>query len=186
MLQKQEEPKQLHFTIIGTSPLLMNKFTGEVLTTSMKNATPAERAERGAYRSTSGELVIPNANFFRGLVAAGTNTLAGGKGKKTLQKVIAAVVYLIEPELPLGTKEYVISSMGVVVPATGGRIMCHRARIDKWSASGTLSYLESSISKEQLQKVLGDFGSMIGLMDFRPEKKGPYGRFVVEFNGHKS
>jgi hypothetical protein len=104
-----------------------------------------------------------------------------GKGRASLQKVVAASVWLEEPEMGLGTSDFAVDSKGVVIPATRGRIVRHRARLNKWGFVATLNYDESLLSEPQLKKILTDTGALVGLMDFRPEKKGPFGRFTVEF-----
>jgi hypothetical protein len=35
------------------------------------------------------------------------------------------------------------------------------------------------LKEEELRQVVDDAGSRVGLLDFRPEKKGPFGRFIV-------
>ena len=171
--------KALKFTLKGSSPLLMNQFTGEEKTG--KNDTKEAQAEEHTYRSENGNLCIPQANFMRALVKGAAGTLVGGKGKKTYKNAIASGVYLLEPELDLGTKDYVVDSKPVVIKATGGRVLRHRARINRWAASGTLQYDPAAINEKDLKKILQDTGAVVGLMDFRPEKFGPFGRFEVEF-----
>ena len=57
--------------------------------------------------------------------------------------------------------------------------MAHRPRIDDWDASFSVDFDETLIKRDQIIRILSDTGSRVGLMDFRPEKKGPYGRFEV-------
>ena len=171
--------KQLKFKLKGLSPLLQNRFTGEEKTG--KNNTPLEQAEEHSYRSENGNLCIPQANLMRALVRGAAETKVGGKGKKTYKNAIASAVWLEEPELDLGTKDFVVDSKPVVIAATKGRIIRHRPRVNNWTASGTLNYDENVIPESALKKILLDTGASVGLMDFRPEKFGPFGRFTVEF-----
>lgn len=117
----------------------------------------------------------------RAVINGASNTLVGGRGKKTYAKVIAAAAGLREIELDLGVKDFIVDSRGVVIKATGGRIIRHRARLNEWETTGTIEYDESAINEKDLMKILSDTGTKVGLLDFRPEKKGPFGRFAVEF-----
>ena len=172
--------KTLKFKLKSLSPLLMNRFGGEEKTTT-KNSSPKEQAEETTYRNANGNLCIPNENFMRAVINGASNTLVGGRGKKTYAKVIAAAAGLREIELDLGVKDFIVDSRGVVIKATGGRIIRHRARLNEWETTGTIEYDESAINEKDLMKILSDTGTKVGLLDFRPEKKGPFGRFAVEF-----
>jgi len=44
---------------------------------------------------------------------------------------------------------------------------------------GQISYDDSILKETELRKVVDDAGSRVGLLDFRPEHKGPFGRFIV-------
>jgi hypothetical protein len=168
----------LKLTITGVAPLLMHAYS-DAEEAGLKNAPPKEQAEAHTYRLESGNLCIPQSNFMRALMSGAA--YSKGKGRASLQKVVAAAVWLAEPEMDLGVKDFVVDSKSVVIPATRGRIMRHRARLNKWTASATLNYDETLISENQLRKIAVDTGALVGLMDFRPEKKGPFGRFTVAF-----
>jgi hypothetical protein len=51
--------------------------------------------------------------------------------------------------------------------------------LDAWVAAFTLEYDPNLITEPQLRTILDDTGSKVGLLDFRPERKGPFGRFMV-------
>jgi hypothetical protein len=87
---------------------------------------------------------------------------------------------MVTPEYCLlGKKEYLIDSRPVVIPATKGRIMCHRPRFNEWGISFDIEYDNVLLKESELRKVIDDAGSRVGLLDFRPERKGPFGRFMV-------
>jgi hypothetical protein len=79
----------------------------------------------------------------------------------------------------LGTKEFVVDSRPVVVPATKGRVLRHRPRIDVWRLTIEVEWDETLLTAAQVRRVIDDTGSRVGIGDFRPEKRGPFGRFVV-------
>ena len=164
--------------IQGTSPLLMNRFPLEPLDPPMKQLTREEQAEVAAYRwGKSDELYIPGINLQRCIVNAGAYSIY--KGRTTMMKVVAAAVFVHPEHLTLGTSVYEIDSRAVVVPATRGRIVRHRPRIDEWEVDFQLEYDEGLINAEQLHTIVSDAGARVGLLDFRPEKKGPFGRFII-------
>jgi hypothetical protein len=72
-----------------------------------------------------------------------------------------------------------IDSRGVVVPSTGGRIVCHRPRLDDWCLEFTLILDTAMFSSKFVRLLVDDGGSKVGLGDFRPSRKGIFGRFVV-------
>jgi hypothetical protein len=84
-----------------------------------------------------------------------------------------------EPELLFGTKDFEVDSRPVVVPATGGRIMCHRPRLDSWKLKGTAEIDDEMFSADLVRALFDDAGRKIGIGDFRPQRRGPFGRFNV-------
>lgn len=58
-------------------------------------------------------------------------------------------------------------------------LLRHRPRLDKWKAAFGLLYDETLMKPEQVRRIVDDCGSRVGLLDFRPERKGPFGRFMV-------
>ena len=80
---------------------------------------------------------------------------------------------------PFGTKEFEVDSRSVVIPATGGRIMAHRPRLDKWSLTFRLAIDTDMFAETFARKLVDDAGKRIGLGDFRPDRKGIFGKFVV-------
>lgn len=182
---------QIQVTIRGVAPLLMNRFTeqNEVAVSGGTQAafrgdkgTPREQAEPKRYADKdTGELYVPGPNIFAAIIAAGIFHKAG-KSKLTTQKssLIPAGVQLVELVCPLGSKDWEVDSRSVVIPSTGGRIMCHRPRIDTWKCTFTLEIDETMFSPDLIRKVIDDAGKKIGLGDYRPARKGPFGRFVVD------
>jgi hypothetical protein len=169
--------KKVGFRIKGQSALLMHRFPFEPIE-AIEKKTAEEQAEYAAYRhSQTKELFIPAIALQRALVSAAT--YSKGKGRASLQKPVAACV-MVEPEyLLLGKKNYEIDLRPVVVPATKGRIMRARPRLDEWEVEGQISYDDSILKETELRKIVDDAGSRVGLLDFRPEHKGPFGRFIV-------
>lgn len=175
--------------IQGVTPLLMNRFSEEAeLQVSSgrskvgvgKQATPREAAAKKAYTLPDGTLYIPGPNIFSCMIQAGKFHKVGkSKLTTTRSSLLPAGVTLQEIACPLDTKDFEVDSRSVVIPATGGRVMAHRPRLDKWSVAFTLEVDDSMFDASLIREVLDDAGSKVGLGDFRPDRKGPFGRFKV-------
>ena len=175
----------IKITIQGASPLLMNAFTDAASTGTStahvgSKGTPREQAARKVYADESGNLFIPGPNIFSCLIAAG-KFHKSGKSKVTTLKtsLIPAGITVTDLACLLGTKKFEVDSRSVVIPATGGRIMCHRPRLDQWQTTFTLDLDETLFSPQFVRSIVDDAGKKVGLGDFRPDRKGPFGRFVV-------
>lgn len=182
-------------TISGISPILCNKFTDEAalkqgsssaIQTNNKG-TPREQAAKKIYSDTKGFPVIPGPNIFRAIIDAGAFHKSG-KGKITTARssLIPAGIAISEIECvivgadgPAKPAQWEVDSRSVVIPSTGGRIMCHRPRFDQWALTFTLEIDETFFNEGLVRQLVDDAGKRVGLGDFRPSRKGPFGRFVV-------
>lgn len=169
--------RKANVTLKGISALLMHAYPMEPIAGLDKKSKEAQ-AEYAAYRHPDNEeLYVPGVAVQRGLVAAAV--FSKGKGRASLQKVVAACVFVSPERISLGRKEYAIDARPVVIPATKGRIIRYRPRLDEWEISFELEWDEELITPEQMRQVVDDMGKRVGLLDFRPERKGPFGRCVV-------
>lgn len=169
--------KTITVAIKGISALLMHSFP-LVQVEGLEKRTPDEQAEIAAYRDPdTGELYIPGVAFQRALVAGAA--YSKGKGRSTLQKPVAACVLVTPERASLGTKEYIVDARPVVIPATKGRVVRYRPRLDSWETTFSIEFDPMLITEDQLRRVVDDTGRNVGLLDYRPEKKGPFGRFMV-------
>ena len=171
------ELKTVTVEIEGLPPgLLMNKFPMEPIP-GLEKKTPEDQAAYAAYRNSEGTLFIPGINVQRALIAGAA--FSKGKGRATLAKPVSACVMVMPAELDIGTDTYEIDSRAVVVPATKGRIVRHRPYFKDWHLSFDIEFDPTLVSVAELRKVVDDTGARVGIGDFRPEKKGPFGRFTV-------
>ena len=168
----------------GISSLLMHAFP-MVSIEAFEKKPVDEQAELAAYRDPqTKELYVPGINVQRAFIAGAT--YSKGKGRASLQKQAAACLQVTPERILLGVKDYAIDSRPVVIPATKGRVMRHRPRLDNWRLEFDLEYDDTLLAVEQLRHIVDDTCSRVGFLDFRPEKKGPFGRAMVihwETNG---
>lgn len=182
--------------IKGVSPILMNRYTEETeakiakgtgATLRGKKGTPREQASPKRYIDKDGWLILPGPNLWSALVDAGKFHKVG-RAKLTTAKssLVPSFLQIVEPELYFSngdgctrTKHWEVDSRTVVIPATGGRIPCHRPRLDTWALSCTLDVDTDGADPALVRTLVDDAGRKIGIGDFRPARKGPFGRFVV-------
>jgi hypothetical protein len=176
--------------IAGTTPLLCNKFTdaaamsassGTRMAAVGDKGTPKDQATSRLYVGHDGKPCIPQPNLFRCLIDAGTFFKAG-KSKVTTQKssLIPACVEISGIELPIISKDgWDVDTRAVRIPSTGGRILCHRPSFNDWQIAFTMSVDTDLISPKLVRDLVDAAGKRIGLGDFRPACKGPFGKFVV-------
>jgi hypothetical protein len=169
--------RKIAITIKGTSALMMNRYP-MVEIDGLHKKPLEEQAEIAAYRDeTTGELYVPGINVQRALVSAAT--FSKGKGRASLQKIAAACLMVNPERIYLGTKQYKIDSRPVVIPATKGRVMKHRPRLDSWALNFELEYDDTLMKETEVRRIVDDMGTRVGILDFRPERKGPFGRSMV-------
>lgn len=186
---------KIQVTIQGISPLLMNRFTeaaevavsgGTAVTFRGDKGPPREQAAPKRYADAEGRLYIPGTNLFACIIAAGTFQKVG-KSKLTTMKtsLIPAGMLVDDLVCPLHDSEgqpltaWEVDSRSVVIPSTGGRIMCHRPRVDEWQCTFTVDVDITMFAPNIIRALIDDAGKKIGLGDYRPARKGPFGRFVV-------
>jgi hypothetical protein len=73
-----------------------------------------------------------------------------------------------------------VDTRPVRIPATGGRILCHRACFNDWLVTFEVTLDTSIIGERLFRDIVDKAGSAIGLGDFRPDCKGPFGKFHVK------
>jgi len=180
-LKGKEMQNKITVTIEGLSPLLMNRFPTESIHQTVR-PTPEEQAERAAYRDpVSGELYLPaialRQAMIEGAALLDVKSLVNAKSIRHLQDTVAGML-MIEPErLLLGIKDFVLDSRRVVRSHKAGALIRHRPRLDHWQAKFAIRC--DGIAPDLLKDIVDNAGSLVGVLDFRPARKGPFGRFQV-------
>lgn len=163
--------------IKGVYALLMHRFPLEPIE-AIDKKSPEEQCEIALYKTPDDKIFVPGVNIQRAFIAGAV--FSKGKGRASLQKPVAACVFVADEHLIIDPQDWNIDSRAVVIPATKGRIVRHRPRVESgWKLHFDVEYDDTLLTEEQLRKVVDDTGSRVGICDFRPEKKGPFGRFMV-------
>lgn len=182
---------EINITVAGTTPLICNRFTDEAAESATKGTrgasaaadrgTPLEIAEAKLYIGLGGKPMIPQPNLLRCLVEGGRFHKAG-KTQLTTSKssIMYSCLDIQGAEVPIKHKEpWRVDTRAVRIPSTGGRILAHRPMFDDWSLTFTAELDTTILSEKLLRAIIDDAGKRVGLGDFRPATKGPFGRFVV-------
>lgn len=141
--------------------------------------TPREQAAEFLYQK-DGKLYIPGSTLFSALIGAGIFHKIGRKQVTTRDtSLVPAGLSVLEEFCWLNTDKWEVDSRPIVNQTTGNRQICHRPRIDDWKTSFTIEYDEEMFSEDLVRALVDDAGKKHGIGAFRPQRKGPFGRFVV-------
>jgi|SRR6267378_957571 len=183
----------IEFAIKGVAPLMFNaeppyednkgeKNGGKV----DKNIQPAEIARRQLHTavlagSKEKVAVLPAHCLLKSIQAAQTFL---PKTRKISMKTVINGGILIEPvNLKIDPQDWTIDSRRVPTanPGSGAARapVLHRPRFDAWGMIGTCLYDERYINEESVRTLFDHSGQYIGLGTWRPQNRGPYGRFIV-------
>lgn len=151
----------------------------------VENYDPRSEAEKAAYiNPDDGSYFLSAFGIPNAMGSAGVNHKMKGT-RKTLRFVVPSAVTVtsdiitILDEDGVPAKNFEVDSRPVTIPATKGRIMRYRPRWNKWKLQFELLIDESQLAVETAHQLLTEAGASIGIGDFRPEKRGPFGRFRV-------
>lgn len=146
--------------------------------------TPRELAEEVVYKDNDG-FYFPGTWVFGALINAGSGHKIKGS-RKSVRFVVPAAVRVVEEKIRLTNgdgktpmEDFEVDSRPVTIPATKGRILRHRPRFEKWSATFNLKVNDTLLPPDFVNQLLVEAGDQIGIGDFRPEKRGPFGTFTV-------
>ncbi len=168
-------------TIKGMTPLIVNRFheaaaeeASSGIHSRMERPAPNEDAGQRLYRNGHGPY-LPSENLRQCIIAAaGRHKI----GRRAATSDVAASIYVSPFEITING-EWHTDSRAVVIKATGGRILRHRPMFDEWLLAFQIQIDVNLVDPKLVRKILEDAGALVGLGDFRPARKGPYGRFEV-------
>jgi hypothetical protein len=181
----------------GITPLLMNPQTQEALlkmrdkVKAPKNApkpTPEQEAQQKAdvYKDTDGNYYIPAEALYAALMNAGQFIRLDGR-----RQVSTAKSTLLPGLMALEDARLVLEGLNKEQPfevdikagknPNGGEAVCIvRPRFDEWEFTAHITIYTSEIGEELIRELFDKAGRRCGLLDFRPNRKGIFGQFVVE------
>lgn len=170
----------------GLSPFLMNPATDELLeelrtgvrAPRVRDLPPEKEAEKKLIKQ-DGKIGIPAQYLYSCLIEAGRYNKLGKKQISTKDSsLIPSFLWIKELFFPFSGADWKVDMRRGRLP-DGTAVCIVRPRFDRWEFSATLIVDEKQISEENVRNLLNDAGSKIGLGDFRPSCKGPFGRFRI-------
>ena len=174
--------KKVSVTIKGITSLLMNRPTEMIGEKSKdvrrENMTLEEQARLKIYE-IEGKLYCPATHLQGALVEAGKHKKVVGKGKATYSKIVGYAVSINPFEIEHQIQKWETFSILAVNPNTKGRNLLHRPILKEWKLSFEVEFDETEIAPSILHELFEIAGRVAGLGDWRPQKKGPYGKFQV-------
>lgn len=174
--------KQYAVTIKGITPLLMNKpeqYGFDVQFIERKATSDWEKdALKKLYMDSENRLYQPATHIERALIEAGKKIKVKGQGKSTYSKLFGSMLSVVEFELLHKITDYEIFKNLAVIPATKGRVMRYRPMLKNWEIDFTLEF-EEELDANSIKEALEIAGKYVGIGDWRPEKKGKFGKFQV-------
>jgi hypothetical protein len=133
-------------------------------------------SELAAYRDSEGNLALPSMALHRCMIQGSSGYKAG---KKSLMPYISGSVTIMPEMISLGVKKYEIDIRTVVIQRQ--RVLKARPKIVDWTAKFEIHYDSRDIpSPAVINEILEECGRRIGILDFRPTCKGPFGKFEVK------
>jgi len=179
--------KKIKVVVEGVSPLLYNRFRDTQIDNKIKKRTgsPKEQEIEDKLYMIKGKPYIPCVYFRNALVEAGKQFKITGKGKSNYSKLIGATVDVL-PEAIINDNSWTPFRIAAVNPMTKGRMMVSRPRMDKWGCEFEIILNDESIDTSTIHEILEHAGKYVGIGDWRPEKKGMFGKFYVKHIEEKS
>jgi hypothetical protein len=185
--------KTIRVQIRGVTSLLIHRFGEQAEANAptrkimVDRGSPREEAEKAAYIAPDGTFYFSAFSIPNAMGNAGSNHKMKGS-RKSLRFIVPAAVRMTTDRVTIlngagPADHFEVDSRPVTIPATKGRIMRHRPRFDAWGAEFDLLVDDSQISLDMVHALLNEAGLSVGIGDFRPEKRGPFGTFrVVAFD----
>ena len=173
--------KEYEIEIKGITPYLMNRFVGDLMakapTYLIGTKDYASEITNALYQSPKGEIYVPGEQIKGTLVEAGKQMRVVGKGKATYSKIFGAFLVITPDTIPMTNQKWIEDARAVVIQKS--RVMRYRPKFMDWGLKFTITTLTDNISAEVLKEGLELAGNFSGIGDFRPQKKGSFGRFMV-------
>jgi len=187
--------KRIEVELTGTSPLLVNRMTDEqllALHTKEKRKfkapkDPRDEAAEKVYQTREGRPYLPTENLMACFISAGQYIKLDGKRQMSTKQstLLPGFLTIEDPYLPLITgKTRAAASWEVDMRQgrnpNGGEAVCIiRPRFDRWAVTASLLVDTDSIAEQVIRELVDIAGSRIGLCDFRPQRRGIFGKFKV-------
>jgi len=174
--------QKVEVTIEGTTPILFNRFRDVAIEGKSKKRTGAQAdldIEDKLYKDEKGKVMLPSVYIKNCIVEAAKQFKIVGKGKSTYSKLVASTIDVMPFYIDFESGKYEVFRISAVNPMTKGRMMTERPKFNKWSASFEIILNDEAVPVSVMNEILEHAGKYVGVGDWRPEKKGMFGKFMI-------
>jgi len=173
--------KEIKVSIKGITPLLMHRFPNDGADEPSKKRTGVpnwkQEAELALYKNPDGTIYEPAEHLEKSIQNAAKSFKIAGKRGATYGKLVGATLEVYPDAIPHKIQTYEIDSRSVVVQRA--RIIRYRPRFDSWELEFTIRLLDDQLPVSVIKEVLDQAGLYVGIGDYRPQRGGKFGKFMV-------
>ncbi len=189
-LNEEDQVETLHIQLNGLSPLLMNNPVGSMPTDASEQKLGRKKIPKPEDEAKVKRYLLPDGNFYLPAIAVRNSLLTGTKGqlinRRSALPFISGGVLMLDEAFPLYRDgepiqgdDYTIDIRRAVVQGQG--IMRARPRIElPWHLEAIFEYDKDVVDLAVIRAVAERAGRTVGLLDYRVERKGWFGRFEVK------
>lgn len=174
--------EKIKVTIEGTTPILFNRFRDVAIEGKSKKRTGSmveSEIEDKLYLDENKKTLLPSVYLKNCIVEASKQFKIVGKGKSTYSKIVASTVDVEPFMINLDGGKFEVFRISAVNPMTKGRMMTERPKYSKWKVSFDLVLNDPQVDVSVVNEILEHAGKYVGIGDWRPEKKGMFGKFMI-------
>lgn len=174
--------KEYNVKIEGITPLLFNRFIQASIESKVKKRAGSVKespVEDKLYTTENGKIYTPSTHIMGMLVNSGKNFKIQGKSKATYSKLMGSSVEVSPDAIVHKIQDWEPFTVSAVNPMTKGRVLVTRPMMKEWELEFRIKFNEDEIPVEVIKNILDYGGQYVGIGDWRPEKKGKYGKFIV-------
>lgn len=173
--------KTIKVEIEGVSPLIVNRFLEKQISDKIKKRSGElkDLAVEDKLYIANGRPYIPARYLEASMIEAGKQHKIAGKQKATYSKLIGSSVSVSPSAIDLQPNKWTPFTISAVNPMTRGRMIITRPMFESWGLKFTIICENDDISVDTIEKILSYAGQFVGIGDWRPDKKGKYGKFRI-------
>jgi len=180
----------LHILLNGLSPLLMHNPAGSMPTDASEQKLGRKKIPTPADEAKAARYLLPDGNFYVPAIAVRNSLLTGTKGqlinRRSALPFISGGILMLEEFFPLlrdgqpiPGDDYTVDVRRAVIQRQG--IMRARPRVElPWHLDAVFDYDKDLVDINVIKAVAERAGRTVGILDYRTERKGWFGRFEVK------
>ncbi len=176
---------EVKVVLSGRSPISFSKVVDVPKQPKEKHDTYEDRTwKHRTHTDEEGNIFVPALALKNALENAAIGVKIPGEGQATWTKVFKSGLMVFD-NMPLGVHIDDIKGETLFVPSDGKRgggkrVMKTFPVVPKWKTVATIYVTHPKITPDVLEGFLKDAGNFVGLLRWRPQNGGCYGRFSVE------